>query len=479
MDKTHIGFFKFPKDEKMRNTWKRIVGLYRRKGSSDKFEITQNTRICEFHFETKNIRITLGRGIKKLTPGAVPSIFPWKKIPPPGRKPPAKRILSQDFETPEVDIHENNIVSDEKDREIESLKQQIEDLKSENILLKEENTMLKNKFTNASKKSYRYKNIANDPKLFKSETGLETSAFEQLNTLLAMKDDGSNIKFYESKQQSNQPIRTSTNNDKDKDKTANKPGPKVKLGAEDQLFLFLTWLKGGFSLRHTAWLFDISKSTASRYIITLANLLYFTLGSIPIWPSKQVVKETMPKSFKDTYPSTRCIIDCTELFCQRPSSLSSQSHMYSQYKSHVTYKGLLGIAPSGAITFISQLYEGCISDKEIVKRSGLVDERLWDENDSIMADRGFTVADLFQPLKVDLNIPAFLEGRAQFSEHEVVESQNISSVRIHVERAIQRVKKFKQIRNEIPLTLHGTINQIWTVSCLLCNLMPPLIQKDT
>ena len=153
--------------------------------------------------------------------------------------------------------------------------------------------------------------------------------------------------------------------------------------------------------------------------------------------------------------------------------------MYSQYKSHVTYKGLLGIAPSGAITFISQLYEGCIPDKEIVKQSGLVDEMLWDEKDSIMADRGFTVADLFQPLKVDLNIPAFLEGRAQFSEHEVVESQTIASVRIHVERAIQRVKKFKQIRNEIPLTLHGTINQIWTVSCLLCNLMPPLIQKDT
>ena len=48
------------------------------------------------------------------------------------------------------------------------------------------------------------------------------------------------------------------------------------------------------------------------------------------------------------------------------NGLSSQSCMYSYYKSHVTYKGLLGIAPSGGISIISQLYDGSMSDKEIV-----------------------------------------------------------------------------------------------------------------
>ena len=152
--------------------------------------------------------------------------------------------------------------------------------------------------------------------------------------------------------------------------------------------------------------------------------------------------------------------------------------MYSHYKSHVTYKGLVGIAPSGAITFVSQLYEGCISDKEIVERCGILNENFWENNDSLMADRGFTITDLLKPLNVELNIPSFLEGRSQFSEGKVKESQVIASVRIHVERAIQRIKKFRQIRNEIPLTLHGSINQIWTVACLLCNFMSPLIQKD-
>ena len=82
-----------------------------------------------------------------------------------------------------------------------------------------------------------------------------------------------------------------------------------------------------------------------------------------------------------------------------------------------------------------------------------------------------------EPLGVTLNIPSFLAGKDQLSQEEVTENQTIAAVRIHVERAIQRIKYFRQIRNEIPLTMHGSINQIWTVSCLLCNFMPPLIKQ--
>ena len=165
---------------------------------------------------------------------------------------------------------------------------------------------------------------------------------------------------------------------KEKEKfSEEKQGPNVKLSPKNQLFLYFSWLKGGFSLNHTAWLFKLSKSTVSRYLITWSNFIYFFLGQISIWPPKSAIQETMPETFKNTYPSTRCIIDCTELFCQPPSSLSSQSHMYSHYKSHVTYKGFIGIALSGAITFVSQLYEGSISDKEIFKKSGLLTKELW------------------------------------------------------------------------------------------------------
>lgn len=59
--------------------------------------------------------------------------------------------------------------------------------------------------------------------------------------------------------------------------------------------------------------------------------------------------------------------------CEMPSSLLLNSELFSSYRNNNTYKGLVGIAPSGAVTFISQLYTGGISDREIVIRSGLLD----------------------------------------------------------------------------------------------------------
>ena len=82
--------------------------------------------------------------------------------------------------------------------------------------------------------------------------------------------------------------------------------------------------------------------------------------------------------------------------------------MHSNPKHHATYKGPLGIAPSGAITFISDLYEEPISDKEIVKRSGILNKNLWDDNDSNMAERGFTIQNELAPSNVELNISSFL-----------------------------------------------------------------------
>ena len=73
-----------------------------------------------------------------------------------------------------------------------------------------------------------------------------------------------------------------------------------------------------------------------------------------------------------------------------PSGLLLNSELFRSYKNHVTFKGLVGIALNGAITFISQLYTGSISDREIVTRSGFLDLN-FDEGDAVMADKGFTI----------------------------------------------------------------------------------------
>lgn len=67
------------------------------------------------------------------------------------------------------------------------------------------------------------------------------------------------------------------------------------------------------------------------------------------------------------------IVDATELKIQVPSSLQKHSESYSTYKSHTTFKSLIGVDPNGGIMFVSQLFEGSISDKQIVQRSGFLE----------------------------------------------------------------------------------------------------------
>ena len=110
------------------------------------------------------------------------------------------------------------------------------------------------------------------------------------------------------------------------------------------------------------------------------------------------------------------------------------------YKSTTTAKALLGIAPSGSVTFVSQLYTGCISAREITKQSGIL--TLLERGDNVMADRGLVLNDLLEPLGCTLNIRPFLNNQGQFSEDQVKETQEIANLRIHVEIAISRIKTF-------------------------------------
>ena len=55
---------------------------------------------------------------------------------------------------------------------------------------------------------------------------------------------------------------------------------------------------------------------------------------------------------------------------------------------------MIGCAPSGAVNFVSELFDGSISDVGIVTRSGILQKELWEKGDSVMADWEFTIEDL-------------------------------------------------------------------------------------
>ena len=459
-----ISYFRFPKDKKLFDNW--ICAIRRDVGEA--FQVNDNTRICSRHFKQSDFTTSL-TGIHALAEQAVPSIFEWSKDAAKKRKSPIKRHTASvvaaskskkiksilDSDEPEQTAEPSRsqeLESDEENNELDVLKKRIEQLTGECSVLE--------------KRVFSFLRFSNNEKSFKYYTGFPSvKVFDALFEFCNPGENGQNISYW------NSSVTTEALFSDLEPKT--KQGRPRTLHPKDELFITLCRLRQGFGEEHLAHLYGVSQSTISRIVITWINFLCLKLKDVPMWPSRELVDQFMPQDFKEKFPSTRVIIDCTEIKCQMPSSLLLNSELFSSYKNHATLKCLVGITPGGAFSFVSQLYTGLISDREIVTRSGFLDQTL-DQGDSIMADKGFTIEDLLPP-GVHLNIPPFLSDQVQMSAEDVVKTQNIASLRIHVERTINKVKNFRIWDGIVPLSLFGIVNQMWTVCAVLCNMQKPII----
>lgn len=103
---------------------------------------------------------------------------------------------------------------------------------------------------------------------------------------------------------------------------------------------------------------------------------------------------------------------------------------------------------------------GKTSDRELtISSSGLID--LLDENDSVMADKGFTIRDVLLKKNSQLNIPPFRGSAPQFSTDELFDTQEIAFLRIHVERSIGRIKRFHIFDGVTSLTVKPLLMFLW------------------
>ena len=252
-----------------------------------------------------------------------------------------------------------------------------------------------------------------------------------------------------------------------------KPGPKQKLPLMEQFFLVMVRLRQGLNVVDIADRFKVHPTTVSRIFTTWINLMYFKFQELPVWLSRRAINHLMPPCFKQWFPTTRVIIDCTEFFINTPSSLARQSATWSAYKSHNTVKCLIGIAPHGHVTFVSSVFEGSISDRAITEQSGLL-EKL-DRGDSVMAGKGFDIQDLLVTRGVRLNIPPFKKGDQQMHPQDVAKTKKIAAVRIHVERNMQRIKLYKIIGGEIDNSMFDLIEPLVFVCAMLTNFQSPLV----
>lgn len=67
-------------------------------------------------------------------------------------------------------------------------------------------------------------------------------------------------------------------------------------------------------------------------------------------------------------------------------------------------------------------------------------------------------------------------GRVLTSK-QIIETRKIASLRIHVERAIRRLKSFKMLGGILPLNMKNLSSAMLRVAAAICNFMPPLAKK--
>ncbi|CAN7975661.1 unnamed protein product, partial [Ixodes persulcatus] len=460
---SQVSYFGFPKDKELFKRW--IIAIRRDEGKH--FKVTQSTKVCSKHFRDEDVFPGYVNGRKVLKEGIVPSTFRFsaQKVPrrklqrhnaqPVNNRSPVNMTAaladdendittaseSQPPPDPEVSVlvaalqgqvakqaaQVSKLTSDlqEVQKELAEATNDFLKLTRHIELLEESNKKMEEKLS----RKFSIEFFKDSPKDVQFYTGLPNyDAYLDLLRYVNPGINGENIKVWSTSYS-----------------LGSKLGRPRSLHPHDELFLILVRLRLGLLEKDLAFRFGISTSTVSRICITWISYLYQHLSRLPLWATRQQVDEDKPPAFTEQYRTTR---------------------------SSNTFKGLVGISPDGTVTFLSQLFLGSMSGKECVRQSEFL-ALPFDENDSAMADKGFLISELLAEINVRLNIPPFL-GQGTFTESQVKETEKIASLRIHVERRIQRIKSFHIFDRAIPLSLGPVASEMWTICTILTNFESPL-----
>ncbi|KAL3831392.1 hypothetical protein ACJMK2_023144 [Sinanodonta woodiana] len=252
-----------------------------------------------------------------------------------------------------------------------------------------------------------------------------------------------------------------------------------------KVILVLMRLKLNLSVQYLADQFKVSQGTVSKTFINTLNVMYVKMQPLIYWPSQEERRLTMPMEFRKYFGlKIAVIIDCFEIFIERPSNLVARAQTWSSYKHHNTVKYLIGISPQGAISYISQGYGGRASDKFVTNDSGFLEKLQY--GDVVLADRGFDIAESVAQASSEVIIPAFTKGKSQLSAVDIEKTRKLAHVRIHVERVIGLVRnKYIILQDTLPLDYlissdgsTPTIDKIVTVCCALTNMCKSVVPFD-
>ncbi|XP_028393230.1 uncharacterized protein LOC114541973 [Dendronephthya gigantea] len=248
-----------------------------------------------------------------------------------------------------------------------------------------------------------------------------------------------------------------------------------KLTTREQFLFTLIRLRRNVSIEMLSGIFGISNGTGSRIFVTWILFMSKELKCfVPFSTLNDLQGIEFPTALRGI-KNLRAIIDCTEFYVEKPSRPHCQRTTYSQYKSTNTFKLLISMSPLPHLNFVSRLFTGSISDKEIVKESGFLDHL--EAGDVVMADKGFNIQDLLALKEAKLLAPPLLR-KGNVSAVTSTQTRRVATIRVHIERMIRKLKCFTILKGAFPLTMKPHVNSIIAVCAALVNLQPSCINKE-
>ena len=149
----------------------------------------------------------------------------------------------------------------------------------------------------------------------------------------------------------------------------------------------------------------------------------------------------MPWCFRSNFGlSFTSIIDCFELFIEKPGDLLCHAATWSQYKHYNnTAKYLLSVTPQGLLISSQRDMGVEYQINSLLKIVGIkfyvnFNLKMW-----CLLTESFNVEDSIAYRGATLNIPAFTRDESQLNPKDVKATRKIANVRIHVERVIGAV----------------------------------------
>ncbi len=232
-----------------------------------------------------------------------------------------------------------------------------------------------------------------------------------------------------------------------------------KFTREDAFFYFWFVMKTGVDDSAAAPLFGISAATAHRSRLEMTHIMH-----------EHICRECRPPTASEVYlnqdPKVEAVygakpyalLDATEIPVQVPSASSAHRAMYSSYKSHTTAKFLIAISADGLVAFCSDGYGGRCSDKAVVENSGILDAIASAGVDvqlpngkraplHVLVDKGFDDCMMLACRKnIKLDAPTRKFNGQPFTDGDKIGDRAISAIRVHVERAMGSLKRWKAMR---------------------------------